>query len=94
LDTAIDNVHNGIQAYATHLGRKAFYHETMTVAWVRLIASHNEPTFDEFLPLNEYRLSGELLHRFWSPELLLSASARKEWVEPDKIPLPPAFVNT
>src|SRR5271156_3037487 len=87
-EVAAELVRNGIQAYAKHLRRTEFYHETITVAWVRLIASHAEPTFDEFLRLNEHRLNRELLHRFWSPELLQSETARKEWVAPDRMELP------
>lgn len=90
LEVAIGNVRNGIKAYATHLGRPEFYHETITMAWTRLVASHNEATFYEFLRLNEPRLNGGLLHRFWSPELLRSESARKEWIAPDRMQLPPA----
>jgi hypothetical protein len=88
LEVAVDNVRNGIQAYAKHLGKPELYHETLTVAWVRLIASHDEPAFDEFLKRNEYRLNVELLHRFWSPERLQSEQARKEWLAPDRMPLP------
>jgi hypothetical protein len=88
LEVAIDTVRNGIQAYARHLGKPELYHETLTVAWVRLIASHEERTFDEFLKLNEHRLTGELLHRFWSPELLQSEAARREWLVPDRMRLP------
>ena len=88
LDVATEHVRNGIQAYAKHLGRIESYHETITVAWVRLIASHDESSFDEFLRLNEHRLNKELLHRFWSPELLQSETARQEWVGPDRLDLP------
>jgi hypothetical protein len=88
LEIAVNSVRNGIQAYAEHLGRPEIYHETLTVAWVRLTASHDEPTFDEFLRLNEHRLNGELLHRFWSPERLQSNLARREWLTPDRMQLP------
>jgi hypothetical protein len=90
LEIAIENVRSGIQAYAKHLGKPELYHETLTIAWLRLIASHSEPTFDEFLKLNEHRLNGELLHRFWSPERLQSEMARREWLAPDRGPLPAA----
>lgn len=88
LEIAIENVRSGIQAYAKHLGKPGLYHETLTVAWMRLIASHDEPTFHDFLRLNEHRLNGELLHRFWSPERLQSEKAREEWVAPDRRELP------
>ncbi len=88
LEVAAEHVRNDIQAYANHLGSAEFYHETMTVAWVRLIASHDEQSFDEFLRLNAHRLNKELLHRFWSPELLESETARLAWVDPDRLGLP------
>lgn len=91
LEVAIDNVCQGIQAYAAHLGKPELYHETMTVAWVRLIASHDEATFDEFLRLNQHRLNVDLLHRFWSPERLSRSQARAAWLAPDRMPLPSAF---
>lgn len=90
LEIAIDKVRCGIRAYAQHLGKPELYHETMTVAWMRLIASHDEPTFDEFLKLNEDRLNKELLYRFWSAERLESEQARREWLAPDRMRLPRA----
>jgi hypothetical protein len=93
LETAIDNVRQGIRAYAKHLGKPEIYHETLTIAWVRLIASHNEPTFDEFLRLNEHRLNGELMHRFWSTDRLQSDNARKKWLAPDRNQLPAPAVR-
>jgi len=88
LEAAITNVCSGIQVYAKHLGKPEIYHETLTVAWVRLLASHDEPTFDEFLRVNDHRLNRKLLHRFWSPERLQSEQARREWLAPDKTSLP------
>ncbi len=88
LEAAISKVREGIQAYAKHLGKPEIYHETLTIAWVRLIASHSELKFDEFLKLNEYRLNKELLYRFWSPEWLGSEQARNGWLVPDRMQLP------
>jgi len=88
LSIAEENVRSGIQAFAKHLGKPDLYHETLTIAWVRLIATHDEPSFDEFLSRNEHRLNGALLHRFWSPERLQSEEARREWLLPDKMQLP------
>ena len=64
LEVAAEHVRNDIQAYANHLGSAEFYHETMTVASVRLIASHDEQSFDEFLRLNAHRLNKELYTSF------------------------------
>lgn len=85
---AVNHVRHGIRAYAAHLGKPEIYHETITVAWVHLIASHDEPTFADFLARNEHRLNADLLYRFWSQELLQSGKARAEWVMPNKMQLP------
>ena len=58
------------------------------LAWLHLLATHREPTFEEFLRQNEARLNLDTLHRFWSPELLASDRARREWVPPDREELP------
>jgi CDP-diacylglycerol--glycerol-3-phosphate 3-phosphatidyltransferase len=86
-DEALGLVRESIQRYAVHLGVH-LYHETITTAWVKLLATHDEASFDEFIVKNEHRLNLELLHRFWSPEVLNSEAARSVWVSPDKRPLP------
>jgi hypothetical protein len=63
------------------------YHETITVAYVRLI----EQFFTAGEPV-ERLIDGPLaeravLLRFWSQDLLMSARARAEWVPPDLAPL-------
>jgi hypothetical protein len=88
LDEALARVRSGIQAFAAHHGATGLYHETITAAWVRLLASHDEPTFAEFLARHEARLGKDLLHKFWTPELLASAAAKSAWVAPDLQPLP------
>jgi len=70
------------------------YHETITVAYVRLIAAFLAAcTDDEPLdgrvarmlagPLGERRV----LFRYWSEALLMSERARRQWVPPDRAPL-------
>jgi len=87
-DVALLRVRNGIQTFATHHGVPGLYHETITTAWVRLLASHDEKSFAEFLKDNEYRLNKDLLHRFWTPELLASEEAKARWTPPDRRELP------
>ncbi len=87
-DTAFERVRGGIQAFAKHHNLSGLYHETITTAWVHLLATHSESAFDEFLAVNEPRLSSDLLHRFWTPEILASREARSHWVPPDRCDLP------
>lgn len=70
------------------------YHETITAAYVRLIAAFFA-TFPAGAPLDrrvERLLDSALAARdalltFWSRELLMSQRARAEWVVPDVAPL-------
>ena len=70
------------------------YHETITVAYVRLIDAFLA-TFAPGVALDARAgalLDGPLadravLFRFWSREALLSVAARRAWVEPDLAPL-------
>jgi hypothetical protein len=88
LETALIQVRAGIQNFAAHHGVAQLYHETITTAWVRLLATHHESSFDEFLRENEAHLSIGLLHRFWTPEVLAGQEARARWVAPDRRELP------
>jgi hypothetical protein len=88
LETALLRVRAGIQAFATHHGVPHLYHETITTAWVRLLATHHESSFEEFLLRNEPKLGLHLLHRFWTPEVLAGQEARARWVPPDRRDLP------
>jgi hypothetical protein len=85
---ALNRIRRTIREFAAHHGKAAIYHETITVAWVALLASHDEPTFAEFLSANEHLLSAKLLERYWSPQKLFSPAARDAWTPPDRAPLP------
>jgi hypothetical protein len=89
---ALENVRTGIQAFAAHHGAKGLYHETITRAWVHLLASHDEPNFAEFLSRHSHRLNKDLLHSFWSPAALDSEEARRSWLAPDLRNLPATAV--
>jgi len=90
VETAVANVCSGIQRFAAYYGGSEKYHSTITMAWVRLVATHREASFAEFLQANGHRLNANLLQRFWSPELLASVQAKSGWVAPDLKELPTA----
>ena len=80
------------QIAAAH-GAPDKYHETMTVAWARLVALHvaAEPEvadFDEFAGRHPALLDKTLLGRHYTPDVLGSAEARAAWVAPDLSPFP------
>jgi hypothetical protein len=70
------------------------YHETITAAYVRLIAAYldrcpaAQPLAERARRLIEGPLGArDVLLRFYSRERLLSPAARADWVEPDLAPL-------
>lgn len=82
------------QIAAAH-GAPHKYHETMTVAWARLVAYHvaTDPEltdFDGFADRYPALLDKTLLWRHYTPTLLGSDAARKAWVPPDLTPFPAA----
>jgi hypothetical protein len=104
-DDAIVRLREGIRAlnrsHGTPNTETSGYHETITVAYVRLIdqfLSHFDPSIS-LASRVMHLVAGPLserafLFRFWSPDVLMSPAARAEWVSPDRAPLalPPAAV--
>jgi hypothetical protein len=95
---AIAQLRHGIRLLNEHHGTSnsdtTGYHETITVAYVRLLESFfdgcpDHLTFEkrlEWLFKSPLRDRNFLLN-FYSREVLSSVTARKEWVEPDLSPL-------
>ncbi len=96
-DEALAKARRNIQRYnaATNTPEnlERGYHETMTVAWLRLVHDalcESEPasSADEFLEREIQLLNSKALHLFYSREQLISWQAKAEFVEPDLAPLP------
>ncbi len=92
---AIKRFTHDLQAYTQLVGAQSKYHHTISIALLRLMASHfpslkNPQDWDAFKtdaqPL--FTDAQKLLQRFYSTETLNSATARASWVEPDKEALP------
>jgi hypothetical protein len=80
------------QIAAAH-GRADRYHETMTIAWARLVAHHvaaDPGTYDfgAFAARYPTLLDKNLLSAHYSSAALGSAEARAHWVAPDLRPFP------
>jgi len=98
-DDALARLRAGIRAlndsHGTVNSDTSGYHETITVAYVRILDGFLR-TFDADVPLDERvrQLVGgpladrSLLLRYWSKERLLSPAARRAWLPPDLTPLP------
>ena len=69
------------------------YHETITLAWARLVAHHvaadpEVTDFDEFTHKHPALLDKTLLARHYTASVLGSDAARMAWVPPDLTPFP------
>ena len=104
-DAALVMLRSGIRrlndSHGTANSPTSGYHETITVAYVRLIEAFLasfEPAValeDRVEVLVESPLGDRsVLFRFWSRDLLMSVRARADWVSPDLAPLavPPEAV--
>jgi len=83
----------GLRRLTAYVGVPGKYHETITLAWTRLVAwavavSPECATFEDFSLQHGWLLEKEALLRFYSRERLMSAEARGRWLEPDVLPLP------
>jgi hypothetical protein len=104
MPAAIRLVSDGIRQTARYAGAPQKYHETISRAWVELIAHHaaaappprlpastvpsTPPAFAAFAAANPALLDKRLLTRFYSPAALASQPARTGWIEPDRAPFP------
>ena len=84
-----------IRAFAQGAGVPRKYHETVTTAWVRLVAaavalSPRIDDFARFAGAHPWLLEKDALLAFYSRERLMGEEARAGWVEPDLRPLPAA----
>lgn len=88
---ALQHIRTGIQRYNNSLGGTG-YHDTITVAFARLIASRLDGDgYAEFKLANPDLLDRTLgaLKRYYSEARLKSDEAKAAFIEPDLRPLPP-----
>jgi len=88
-DEALERIRNGIKRFnATK--NSIGYHETITLAFARLIDSRRlaGETSEAFVARNRDLLQKDCLKRFYSPAVLASEEARHQFVEPDRAALP------
>ena len=83
----------GIRKFAAFHGKDAKYHETITIAWARLVSDAMTrlpacASFEELARAAPELLDKQLIERFYSRAILDSDSARTGWMEPDRRPLP------
>lgn len=92
----LGRIRAGIQAFNAAHGVATTptrgYHETLTVAWFRVVAARAgaAASWPAFAAANTDLLEKTALRRYYSVARMTSAEARAGWVEPDLEPLPPA----
>jgi hypothetical protein len=92
-EIAEERMRRSIYQFACHVGVRHKYHETMTIAWLRLVnaafqVSSRMTSFRDFVSAHAWLLSKDAILEFYSRDRLLSETARTSWVEPDTKPLP------
>lgn len=94
---ALDRVRRGIRALNARLGTPERldhgYHETLTVAWMRLIQAtmrgHGALDCAEaFFKKQPHLAHSSVVGLFYSDDRLWTWEAKREFVEPDLLPLP------
>jgi hypothetical protein len=91
-DEAGEVMVDAIRHVARLHGAEGTYHETMTRAWLHLVAVHVQrwgaDSFETFLERNPDLLDSRLIQHFYSREVILSEPARAAWTAPDLRRLP------
>jgi len=90
---AEERMRQSIQRLARHAGADGKYHETLTIAWMRLVnaaigLSSRIDRFVDFAGAHAWLLNKDAVFEFYSRPRLMSDAARKSWMEPDRRPLP------
>ena len=76
-----------LQKFAGRHGKLDKYHQTMTIAWMRLVAPAADlASVEDVTATFPQLLDKNYLREFYSEELLSSAAARKNFAAPDKRP--------
>jgi hypothetical protein len=92
-DTAALRLGESIRRFAHHWGVGRKYHETLSRAWVRIVAlaiaeTPNAADFESLLTARPHLLDKKLPLRHYTPGRLWDDTAREGWVEPDLRPFP------
>jgi len=83
---ATERITQSIRNFAARHGKSEKYHQTMTVAWMRLVADaarRSQGGFEELTARFPALLDKSTLNAFYSEALLKSEAARSTFIEPD-----------
>lgn len=93
-ENGIDRIKNAIKAHnSAHEvpeGIDRGFHETVTIAWCRLVGAaiqdHDPGSFPAFCRAHPHLLDRATLRRHYSRERIMTVRAKAEFVEPDLLP--------
>ena len=82
-----------IRRFAAFHGKSDKYHETVTLAWLRLVANAMArvpygASFDQLIKGSPELLEKRTVEKYYSSGALSSEASRASWIEPDLQPLP------
>jgi hypothetical protein len=92
-DEATRMIRDGLRRYGSLNGRISLYHETITLAWVAVVArflagcDRSQPISILAEMLVDDCGDKDYLLRYYSREVLMSDAARLAWVHPDRGPI-------
>jgi len=91
-EEAIARMRTGIRRLAETYGKMG-YHETITLFWLRIVTNFAAEHRGSSLcgtanALIDFCKDKDLIREFYSEELLATAKAKAEWIEPDLKALP------
>jgi hypothetical protein len=93
-DAAIQKAADGIRNLALQNGLPTLYHDTITRAWVYVVAAaighSSSASFTGFIEEHPRLLDKHLLLEHYTSGVLTSPQARATWVAPDVRPIPGA----
>ena len=91
-ESAVAFARSGIRRLARKAGIPGKYHDTITVAWARIVAdlAHRDPRedFESFLEAHPQLRRRDLLDEHYTRHRLFSDEGRAGFLEPDRLPLP------
>lgn len=91
---ATRRMRNGIQRYNLSQGNPTAYHETITLAWITILARElrqrrmtplqDSGEADSMRELASVCADQDHLLKYYTPERLMSEEARARWISPDR----------
>jgi len=81
-EAALVRMRAGLRRFSAHHNKQG-YNETITVFWLRRLRAHHREDPDKFFP----NTGKEALFRHYTRERVMSDQAKKDWIEPDLLPM-------